>query len=266
MQSNISYSKSVPIRDEVDVFVAGGGPAGMAAAVSSARMGLKTFLAEAQGAFGGMGTLGLVPTPCGLGDGVRTLAGGIGVEVIRRLVEAGGSRTAEVDYDNMRAVGADPETLKRVYDDMVEDAGVQFLFFTNLIDVIKEDNTVKTAVLSAKSGLFAVNAKIMIDATGDGDLCAMAGAPYDKGDQSGTMMPGTLCSQWFDIDWERAGMSREAFQEVLEKAIDDGVFTDHDLHVSGIFRTGARTGGGNIGHLFGIDNTNERRVTPQMIW
>ena len=266
MQQNITYSKNIPVRHEVDVLVAGGGPAGVAAAVSSVRSGLKTFLAEAQGAFGGMGTLGLVPGFCGFGDGVRTLAGGIGVEVVRRLVAAGGTATHDLNYDNLRSVSIDWETLKRVYDDMVEDAGAQFSFFTTLIDVVKDGQAVKTAVLSAKSGLFAVNAKIMIDATGDGDLCALAGAPFEKGDSAGAMMPGSLCSQWFDIDWRAVHNSGLKLADQVRKAVADGVFTQPDLHVSGIFHTGEKSGGGNIGHLFGIDNTDERSLTPQMVW
>ena len=67
----IQYRKSIEVRHEVDVFVAGGGPAGVAAAVTAARQGRSVFLAEGHSCFGGMGTAGLVPLLMMLGDGVN---------------------------------------------------------------------------------------------------------------------------------------------------------------------------------------------------
>jgi hypothetical protein len=264
-RKELAYSKQVPVRHEVDVLIAGGGPAGVAAAVSAARAGLKTFLVEAEGAFGGMGTLGMVPTFLGFGDGVRTLAGGIGVEVVRRLAQAGGTPHPDLDWANLSAIVIDHETLKRVYDDMVTEAGVKFLFFTRLIDVIREGNRVHSAIFSAKSGLFAVQARLFVDATGDGDLCALAGAEFAKGDASGTLMPGTLCAQWADIDWASTPESRGYEIEQLKTAIADKVFAVPDPHLCAIERTGPDWGVGNLGHLFGIDNTDEESVSRHMM-
>ena len=303
---DVRYSRSVPIRHEVDVFVAGGGPSGVAAAVAAARSGLKVFLAESQGAFGGIGTLGCIPMFLGSSDGVRTLSRGLFTEVVERLIAAGAvaqregraSAPEDVHLDNFNSVTFDPETLKRVLDDMVQEAGVEFSFFTTLLDVKRRGRTVGAAILSAKSGLFAVNATVMVDATGDGDLCVRAGAGFEKGaaarssfkdvaaisgaaarsslkdsaaisgDADGTLMPGTLASLWAGMDWEAAAAAKregEKKEEQLQKAIADGVFTQHDLHLVGIFPTGAILGGGNIGHLYGIDNTDERNVTKHMV-
>ena len=80
----IKYNKEIPIRYEVDVFVAGGGPAGVAAAVTAARMGSSVYLAEAGGCLGGMGTAGFVPAFSPFTDGVNWLAKGIGEEIYNR--------------------------------------------------------------------------------------------------------------------------------------------------------------------------------------
>lgn len=96
------------------------------------------------------------------------------------------------------------EVLKRVYDDLVTDAEVQLLFETDLIAVECDRGQVALAVLAAKSGIFAVKARMFLDCTGDGDLAAWAGAPFEKGDEHGNMMAGTLCSLWADVDWPAA--------------------------------------------------------------
>lgn len=123
------------------------------------------------------------------------------------------------------------------------------------------------AILAAKSGLFAVKAKIFIDGTGDGDMAAWAGAPFEKGDDEGNLMPGTLCSLWIDVDWEavkEGGRWRDDSR--LEEAFRGKVFTHEDRHLPGMWRVGERLGGGNIGHTFGVDNTDERSVTQALIW
>lgn len=261
------YSKTVPIRSETDVVVIGGGPAGVAAAVSAARSGAKTTLIESQGALGGMCTLGLVGTAYGLGDGVRTLAGGIGREIIERWSNAGGTNPPKPDLNNLYSVTVDPEVAKRVYDEMMTESGVTPMFFTRLVDVVRQERNVATAILHAPSGLFGIQARVMVDATGNGDLCAMAGAPFEKGtlDGKGTLQPGTLCSIWSNIDWPRVRSSKLDFMTQLRKAIAEGIFTQPDLHLSGFSQVGVSMGCANMGHCFGLDGTDERRLTPAMM-
>lgn len=142
----VVYSRSLPVECEVDVFVAGGGPAGVAAAVAAARGGAKVFLAEATGAFGGAATAAYVPAFACFSDGKRLVVGGIGGE-IRHQVSQGVPLT--VDWAPL-----DLEELKRVYDAMVTKAGVRFSFFTNVVDVGVRDGRVEHVVLSSKRGLF----------------------------------------------------------------------------------------------------------------
>jgi FAD dependent oxidoreductase len=260
VSKTVTIQRSIPVRHDVDVFVAGGGPAGAAAAVAAARQGRSVFLVERQNCLGGMGTTGLVPAFMQFTDGENFLAGGVGQEILTKLQEAGGAYPE--DGTAIRA-----EVLKRVYDDLLVDAGVDFTFETQLVDIETDGDCVALAILAAKSGLFAVRAKMFVDGTGDGDIAAWAGAPFEKGDEEGNLMPGTLCSLWSQIDWDKYFASGVGVQRaMLPKAFEDGVFTHKDRHLPGIWRVGEHLGGGNIGHTFGVDATDERSVTEAMLW
>ena len=298
--STLSFARQVPVRHEVDVMVAGGGPAGVAAAVAAARQGASVFLAEGQASFGGMGTCGMIPAFMEFADGEHFTAAGLGREVYDRLWDYGGAgpddkRNSPYCHCSIRA-----EVLKRVYDDLVTaEKKIGFSFLTQVIGIECEGDVacgsvgrnqaspepqvasswlpqttrqttapgrVSHAICHGKSGLFAVRAGVFVDATGDGDLAAWAGAPFEKGDPAGTMMPGTLCSLYADIDWPTVRASKPNVQEALDRAFADKVFSKEDRHLSGIWRTGEHTGGGNIGHLYGIDGTDERSMTEGMLW
>jgi len=264
---NISLNREIPVRYDVDVFVAGGGPAGIAASVATARQGRKVYLAEGHSCLGGMGTAGLVPIFCQFADGVNFLAAGIGREIYDRLFAMGGTGPDEKPDNPSCMAGIRAEVLKRLYDALLTDAGVDFTFHTQLIGVEVRDGNIEYAIIAAKSGIFAVKAHTFIDCTGDGDMAQMAGAPFEKGDEDGSMMPGTLCAAWAGIDWDAvfasglgAGASR------LEEAFRDKVFTIEDLHLPGIWRVGRNAGGANVGHTFGVDGTDERSLTKALVW
>ena len=256
----VSFQRDLPVRHSVDVFVAGGGPAGVAAAVHARQQGASVFLAEAHSCLGGMGTAGRIPVFMTFGDGIHFLAAGFGQQVLTRLKK---ETTAN------KCDGIDTEALKRVYDAMMLESGAQFTFYTTLAAVQAEHGRITYVVCSAPSGLFAVRAKIYIDATGNGDLAAWAGAPFEKGDEQGQLMPGTLCSVWSDVDWDTWLAKRpkgpQPDASMLEKAFADGVFTVHDEHLSGMFRIGEHLAGGNIGHTFGVDATDETSLTKALV-
>ena len=257
---NITFQKTIPIRYEVDVFVAGGGPAGIAAALSAARQGKKVLLAERQNCLGGMGTAGMLPVFMPFTDGVNFLSGGIGKEILTKVVESGGCGS---DSDTTIRT----EVLKRVYDQLLLDAGVEFILQAQIIDVQVASDRVESVIIAAKSGIYAVKAKMFIDGTGDGDLCVWAGAPWEKGDNEGNMMAGTLCSLWADIDWDVAKKEGLPFQEKnLEEAFKQKIFTNEDRHLPGMWRVGTHLGGGNIGHTFGVDGTDEVSMTKALVW
>ena len=112
------YTRKLTEKYNVDVFVAGGGAAGVTAAVAAARQGKTVFLAEATGALGGLGTSGMVPAFAPFDDGVNFLAAGIGLEVRKNV-----SKHIPL---NTYWTSIDAEELKREYDRIVTEAGVDF--------------------------------------------------------------------------------------------------------------------------------------------
>ena len=258
----LSFQRSIPVRYQADVFVAGGGPAGMAAAVTAARQGCRVVLAEGHSCFGGMGTAALVTLFMPFTDGIHFLAGGFGEEIV--------ARARQMDFpiymnDPHFVVAVHPEALKRVYDDLAVEAGITFSFQTQVIGVESEAGHVSHAICSAKSGLFAVAARLFIDCTGDGDLAAWAGAPFAKGNEHGAMMPGSLCSLWSDVDWERVTAPRFTDERFLPQAIEEGIFSVPDLHLPGMIRIGRSQADGNLVHAFGVDGTDERSVSQALM-
>lgn len=255
--NSVSYQKQIPVRYDVDVFVAGGGPAGVAAAVSAARQGASVYLAEAGGSFGGSGTIGLVPSFAQFTDGVNFLAGGVGREIFTRLYGE------HCDYSR-RFRPFSVEQLKVIYDEMVTEAGVQFTFFTRVVDTVAVDGKVNAVILTSKSGLFAVRAKVYIECTGDADLVEWAGGKTVYGDENGVAMPTTLCSLWANIDYSRIDQPANSR---LDDAFRDGVFSKEDRHIPGIQWTNPKKGigGGNIGHVYEVDARDEHSLTQAML-
>jgi hypothetical protein len=259
MSETICYRNDLDVRYEAEVVVAGGGPAGIAAALAAARQGRSVRLIEAHSCLGGMGTAGMVPAFMQFSDGINFLAGGIGQEILDAL--RAGDGTVPPDGMGIRA-----EILKRVYEEMLLEAGVEFTYHTRLVDVTIEDGRVREVVCAGKSGLFAARAGSFVDGTGDGDLAVFAGAKWEKGDAAGDMMAGTLCSLWAGVDWEKvydSGLGTGGGR--LEEAFRDGVFTVEDPHLPGMWRVGEALGGGNIGHTFGVDGTDEESMTDAFV-
>jgi len=120
-------------------------------------------------------------------------------------------------------------------------------------------------ICAAKSGMYAIQADVYIDCTGDGDLSAWAGAPFEKGDEQGNMMPGTLCSLWADVDWQAVRKSGELDDDFLPAAFEAGIFSVQDRHLPGMFRVGEHLAGGNVGHAFGVDATDEDSLTRALV-
>jgi len=253
------------VRHHADVFIAGGGPAGMAAAVTAARQGCRVFLAEGHTCFGGMATAGMLPVICQFTDGMNFVSAPFGEEVYDRLFDAGGcgpvaERGLPPEFQIING-----EVLKRVYDDMATGADFDFSFQTQCISVLYEGPTITHAICHAKSGMFAIKADVFIDCTGDGDLANWVSAPFEKGDANGAMQPGTLCSLWAGVNWQKAFASGIPQGSRLEQAFKDGCFTVDDRHMPGIHYNGMDWGIGNLGHAFGLDGTDERSLTNALL-
>ena len=253
----VAYRRELPVRVETDVMVCGGGAAGVAAAVAARSTGVRVFLAEGFTCFGGMGTAARVPVFMQWGDGERDLSCGFGTRFRERLRKAGAmpGRSRALDF----------EVVKREYDAVMTESGAEFLFQTRVIDVIRDGDRITHAVVAAPSGIWAVKAKVYVDATGNGDVAVQAGVPFEKGDASGHMMPASLLSAWDGVDWKRWEEERprspQPFGVELARAATEGVFKEPDLHMTGLYAFPDGYATANIGHVFDLDGTDERSLT-----
>lgn len=183
----MQYSTRIEHEEEYEVLVVGGGPAGICAAVSAARQGVKTLLVEQYGVLGGMMTVGHVDPILG-----AVAPGTMYDEVIDRLTEHHPDSMTLVTR-NGREVPVDPEEAKTIFQKMVCESGAELYLQTTVADVLKEGGRITGAVLTTPTGLMAVKAHCVIDATGDGFVAMMAGAPYKIGrEHDGNCQPVTL--------------------------------------------------------------------------
>jgi hypothetical protein len=184
--------KDIPIYSSYDVVVVGGGCAGFPAAIAAARNGARVLIIERFPYFGGTATASLMANLVGFRnqvepDGLQTTKG-IGEELILRLIEAGGAVHSRNAYpstirsdkkgDLSYNYAVDTEKFKFITLKMVVEAGVVILFHTWFADTILDGDQVKGVIIENKSGRQAVMAKIVIDASGDGDVAFHAGVPY----------------------------------------------------------------------------------------
>jgi len=181
-------SRQIPIAGDYDVVVAGGGPAGFSAAVCAARQGAKTLLIEQAGQVGGVATTGLMNHWTG-----RT-KGGFYEEILDRSCVPGEYRSC-----------IDPERLKHTLLEMLDESGAETLLYAFCAEALMENGRVCGVVTQSKSGAQAWRGKVVIDATGDGDIAASAGAAFYKGRESdGKMQPMTLMFKVAGVDTARA--------------------------------------------------------------
>ena len=173
----IQPRRELPVLHKTGVLVIGGGPGGVAAAIAAKRAGSEVTLVERYGHFGGLWTGGLVLLVTGhIVKGGRQVCQGIGEEMLRRLDKLDGAvinRRRGVDPT------VDAEAVKYIMVEMIEEAGIRVFLHCWGVDAITNGDTVCGAVFESKSGRQAILAKTIVDATGDGDLLAAAGAEFE---------------------------------------------------------------------------------------
>lgn len=184
-------AREISVAAEMDVLVAGGGPAGLGAAIAAAREGASTMLVERNSFLGGAATAYLL---CKWSQPKARLYG-ISDEIVDELVRR---KAAAVG----RIINFDPEIFKKVALDLVQEAGVKLLLYSWAVAPIVEDNVVQGAFIENKSGRQAVLAKTTIDCTGDADLAFQSGVPTTKGRETdGKMRPISLIFRMGNIDF-----------------------------------------------------------------
>lgn len=179
-------SRRTPVLGEFDVVVVGGGPAGLMAATAAARTGRSVVLLERYGFLGGAGTAGGLSTFCGLHARVhgedRRVVHGLADDLYEHLALLDGLAPAHLTIkDGILAQAYDISAYKLAADRLVTGSGARIVFHAFAVGVVKGDDTTIDAVLvESKSGRHAVRGRVFVDASGDGDVAAWAGAPFEK--------------------------------------------------------------------------------------
>ena len=179
----IQPARELPIFHTADVVVVGGGAAGFGAAVAASRAGAKVALIERYGSLGGLFTNGMVLIIIGTGvkenGEFKLVTRGVCEEFMRRLEAMGDGAITKLE-PNIGQPTADPEAAKVLMDDMVQEAKVDVFFHAWGVDVIQSGQSVQGVVFESKQGRQAVLAKVVVDASGDGDVFFQAGESYTQ--------------------------------------------------------------------------------------
>jgi len=220
-------ARETPVHEETDVLVVGGGPAGCAAAVAAARLGAKVTLVERYNHLGGLSTGGLVIWIDRMSDWEgKQIITGFASEILDRLPEGAvagappeqwGSTEAEPVAHWRERLSAfrdvvtwspmiDPEWLKFESVQMLDEAGVRLLLHSWVVDVVADGRELRGAIFESKQGRRAILAKVIVDCSGDLDVCAAAGVPYEsdvEGQGSNVQHCVNTAWTWAGIDFKR---------------------------------------------------------------
>jgi FAD dependent oxidoreductase len=225
-------SRQTPVYGEFDVVVVGGGPAGIMAATAAARTGRSTLLIERYGFLGGAGTAGGLSTFCGLharthGEDIRVIRG-LADELLDRLVKLDGLNAPHLTIaDGIAAQAFDISAYKIAADELVTGSGAWILFHAMAVGVVMKDpGTIDAVLIESKSGRHAVRGRFFIDASGDGDLAAWAGVPYEKSPPVNGMMYPSLMFRINGVDVAKAGPAPwRTVERLMDEAEKAGTHT-----------------------------------------
>ncbi|MBQ7599324.1 MAG: FAD-dependent oxidoreductase [Clostridia bacterium] len=194
----IDVSRRIQVTESADVVICGAGPAGWVAAIAAARQGLSVVLADRYGFPGGTAVSGYVLPISGFYYNGNRVAGDIAYEFAKRM-EAAGAAIFEMPRGN---VSFDPEYYRIIATRMLDEAGVTFASNVYIDGVVADDvpdgRRLSHVTVAGKSGHEAFEGKIFIDATGDGDVCAMANVPMQPDDPA--RQPMSLCFALAGVD------------------------------------------------------------------
>lgn len=219
-------AREIPVIAEPDVLVVGGGSAGIAAACAASRAGADTMLIDAYGFLGGTLTLVTLGGFCGTHtvldeERLGRVIGGLYLELEERLAAVHGI-LAPKRHGRIVGVPYESVSLKRVADEMIAAHGVHTLFHTSAVDAQVEGARVTAVIVENKGGRAAILPRVVIDASGDGDVAARAGAGFELG-RDGETQYGSMMFRLGNVDQERvAGLTRADIRGYLERALADG--------------------------------------------
>jgi hypothetical protein len=278
----VSYERSIPVAGNYDVVVCGGGPSGCAAALAARREGLTVLLVEGQGQLGGMATSGMVSHWLG-GRNQRGewVVGGLFRSIAEEAASLGHALLPKLDPAEkyhpfgwfnwfIHGVPIDPYGVARFLDEKMMTFDVDVLLLTQAVDVLTDGDRITHVVTFNKSGLTAVPARAVIDATGDADVAARSGCETVKGRrEDGLMTPATLEFHVSHVDHEKltryVELQRDPkLRNKIKELREQGVWTfPYDIFICTQL-TQPDTFYVNTIRLVGIDGTDGESITEGM--
>jgi hypothetical protein len=224
----IEPERKTPVAGEYDVVVLGGGPAGLAAAAAAGQHGRRVLLIERYGFLGGMGTAAGVTNFCGLHANVhgeiKQVVHGVADDLLARIDRLGGLNAPHLVFGKIYAQAYDTAAYKCAADDLLLAHDVEINFHALAAGVAMDgDRRIRALLIETKSGRAAVLGKMFIDCSGDGDLAAFAGAPYENGDAAGNTLYPTMMFRINGVDAKAAGDAWRSIPQLMEAAEKRGV-------------------------------------------
>lgn len=217
---------------ESDVVVVGGGTSGLVAAISAARNGASTIIVERQGFLGGTMTGSLLPHMQTFHDSTgKQIVGGIAQEIIDELIKNNGAIGHLKRPPKFWGTDTpyDAEVFKLVAERLVKEAGIEVLYHTFFSDVLKKNDNLKGVIIENKSGRQIILGKMVIDATGDGDVAVKAGCVYEKGrKEDGLCQPVSYQFQLANVDMIKFA---NYIEETKDKKLDSTWGNNVDIGV-----------------------------------
>ena len=244
-----------------DVIVCGGGPSGVAAAISSARNGAKTLLVEQGGCLGGFWTRGLLTWLIDTFD-----KGALLDEVMERLEKNADGKK----FPDISRFTADSEKTKLEFERMCRESGVDMLYHTFVSGAVTEQGRVKAILSESKSGRVYFEASVFIDATGDGDLSYFCGASYEIGNEDGATQPMSLVAHVDGVTVNgtpydsRYTPNKEAKARILADMANAGVAPSYRSPLIAVLSETYNTLGFMVNHEYGC-GLNARDLTEGTI-
>ena len=288
--AGIEFERTIPLLDPYEVIICGGGPSGIPAALTAGRQGMKTLLIEATGQLGGVGTsAGVSHLLASRTNDNQVCVAGIFKEITEELAARGGA----INPDNITTqdkynphgwtgkisnltygVPFDPIQMAIFLDEKMLETGVDILYFTGVVDVVREENPaqrISHVIIFNKSGLQAVPGKVFVDATGDADVAARSGCEFVKGQaKDGLMTPASLVFHVDKVDQEAMsgyihGTDENRFRKLIEELRGKGewdfpyeIFITVQLTEEGTLMV-------NTTRICDVDGTDGRSVSHGMM-